>query len=70
MIQVLLLTIDTPANSSAQSPAESDFFIGSTLVLSTYLLKVFCKEPVQKGHFVKIWVGHFVDSFVRNDRQL
>jgi len=30
-------------------------------VLSAYLLKVFCKWPIQKGHFVKIWAGRFMD---------
>ena len=47
-----------PANSSAQRPAESVNFIGSTSVLSAYLLKVFCKWPIQKGHVVKKWVDH------------
>jgi len=31
------------------------------LVLSAYLLKVFFKSPIQKGHLIKIWVGHFMD---------
>jgi hypothetical protein len=53
-----------PANSSAQRPAESVDFIGSTSVLSAYLLNVFCKWPIQKGHFVKIWLGHYMNQLV------
>jgi len=56
MIQVLL-----PAKSGAQRPSESVNFIGTTSVLSAYLLKVFFKSPIQKGHLIKIWVGHFMD---------
>lgn len=51
-------------NSSVQRRAESVNFIGSTSVLSAYLLKVFSKWPIQKGHFVKIWVRRFADPSI------
>jgi hypothetical protein len=40
-----------------------------TLVLSAYLLKVFCKWPRQKGHLEKIWVGHFIDPLFEIEMQ-
>jgi hypothetical protein len=43
-----------PASRSARRRAENVNSMGSTLGLSAYLLKVFCKGPVQKGHVVKI----------------
>jgi hypothetical protein len=34
-----------------------------------YLLKVFCKWPIQKGHVVKIWVGHFIDPVSESETE-
>ena len=44
----------TQENCRDSRPAENVNSMGSTLGLSAYLLKVFCKGPVQKGHVVKI----------------
>src|SRR5712691_8380685 len=55
-----------PANSSAQRPAESVNFIGSTSVLSAYLFKVFCKWPIQKGPLCKNMGGPLYGPVVRD----
>src|ERR1700704_5485597 len=55
-----------PANSSAQRPAESVNFIGSTSVLSAYLLKVFCKWPIHTGPLRKYMGGPLYGSVVRD----